>query len=177
MWADPDRIIQTFTNLLSNAIKFSYPGGTVWLTAELGGQQSAVSSQPSATSLPPAMQVGQNATILDCPPDSKKEISKLRPKSKIQNPKSLYLAPYILFTVIDQGRGIPTDKLETIFERFQQVDSSDSRDHEGTGLGLAICRSIVQQHNGRIGVESQLGKGSTFYFTLPLSEKVKTLTD
>ena len=77
----------------------------------------------------------------------------------------------ILFQVKDQGRGIPADKLETIFERFQQVDVSDSRNNEGTGLGLAICRSIVQQHGGQIWVESTLGEGSTFYFTLPRSEK------
>lgn len=74
-----------------------------------------------------------------------------------------------LFTVKDQGRGIPADKLDSIFERFQQVDSSDSRNHEGTGLGLAICRSIVQQHDGQIWVESVLGEGSTFSFTVPVS--------
>ncbi|MGB3651416.1 MAG: response regulator [Rivularia sp. (in: cyanobacteria)] len=73
----------------------------------------------------------------------------------------------ILFTVKDTGRGIPEDKLEIIFERFQQVDSSDSRNHEGTGLGLAICRSIVEMHGGKIWSESTMGIGSTFYFTLP----------
>lgn len=78
------------------------------------------------------------------------------------------LADRVLFQVKDQGRGIPADKLETIFGRFQQVDASDSRQKGGTGLGLAICRSIVQQHGGRIWVESELGKGSTFYFTLPI---------
>jgi len=71
------------------------------------------------------------------------------------------------FQVEDDGRGIPEDKLETIFERFQQVDSSDSRQKGGTGLGLAISRTIVQQHGGEIGVESELGRGSTFTFTLP----------
>ncbi|MBD2773813.1 PAS domain S-box protein [Iningainema tapete] len=76
--------------------------------------------------------------------------------------------PHILFKVKDAGRGIPADKLETIFERFQQVDASDSRNHEGTGLGLAICRSIVQQHSGRIWAESILGEGSSFYVTLPI---------
>jgi PAS domain S-box-containing protein len=76
--------------------------------------------------------------------------------------------PVVLIAVKDQGRGIPSDKLETIFERFQQVDASDSRNSDGTGLGLAICRSIVQQHAGQIWVESVLGQGSTFYFTLPL---------
>jgi PAS domain S-box-containing protein len=78
------------------------------------------------------------------------------------------LADWVLFQVKDQGRGIPADKLETIFGRFQQVDASDSRQKGGTGLGLAICRSIVQQHGGRIWVESELGEGSTFYFTLPI---------
>jgi PAS domain S-box-containing protein len=74
----------------------------------------------------------------------------------------------VLFAVQDQGRGIPADKLEAIFGRFQQVDVSDSRQKGGTGLGLAICRSIVQQHGGSIWAESIFGNGSTFYFTLPL---------
>jgi two-component system, OmpR family, sensor histidine kinase VicK len=69
--------------------------------------------------------------------------------------------------VTDQGRGIPEDKLESIFERFQQVDASDSRAMGGTGLGLAICRSIISQHGGRIWATSTFGKGSTFHFTLP----------
>jgi signal transduction histidine kinase len=73
----------------------------------------------------------------------------------------------ILFAVQDQGRGIPENKMESIFERFHQVDASDSRKKGGTGLGLAICRSIIQQHGGRIWVESVLNEGSTFYFTLP----------
>jgi signal transduction histidine kinase len=71
--------------------------------------------------------------------------------------------------VQDQGRGIPANKLQTIFEPFQQVDVSDSRKKGGTGLGLAICRNIVEQHNGNIWVESVLNQGSTFYVTLPLA--------
>jgi two-component system sensor histidine kinase VicK len=69
--------------------------------------------------------------------------------------------------VEDRGRGIPEDKLEQIFERFQQVDASDSRAMGGTGLGLAICRSIVHQHGGHIWATSRLGEGATFHFTLP----------
>jgi PAS domain S-box-containing protein len=76
----------------------------------------------------------------------------------------------VLFQVKDQGKGIPYDKLETIFGRFQQVDLSDSRQKGGTGLGLAICKSIVEQHGGRIWVSSILGQGSTFSFTLPIDE-------
>ena len=79
--------------------------------------------------------------------------------------------PAVRFAIKDRGRGIPSDKLETVFERFQQVDASDSRDKGGTGLGLAICRKIIEQHGGRIWVESRLGEGSTFYFTLPMVEE------
>ncbi|NJO78494.1 MAG: PAS domain S-box protein [Cyanobacteria bacterium RM1_2_2] len=78
---------------------------------------------------------------------------------------------FALFQIKDQGRGIPADKLETIFGRFQQVDVSDARQKGGTGLGLAICQSIVEQHGGNIWAESSLGEGSTFYFTLPLSNQ------
>ena len=77
----------------------------------------------------------------------------------------------MLFEVKDRGRGIPADRLTVIFERFQQVDASDRREKGGTGLGLAICRSIVEQHGGRIWVESVLGQGSSFYFTLPVMEE------
>jgi PAS domain S-box-containing protein len=73
----------------------------------------------------------------------------------------------VVFEVEDKGRGIPADKLETVFGRFQQVDASDARDKGGTGLGLAICSSIVEQHGGRIWVESEVGAGSRFSFSLP----------
>jgi two-component system sensor histidine kinase VicK len=76
--------------------------------------------------------------------------------------------PQIIFKVSDRGQGIPVDKLETIFERFRQVDSSNSRKKGGTGLGLTICRKIVEQHDGKIWAESVLGEGSTFCFTLPI---------
>ena len=73
----------------------------------------------------------------------------------------------VTLSVIDQGRGIPADKLETIFDRFQQVDASDSRQKGGTGLGLAICRTIVQQHGGRIWAEQNGSQGSIFRVFLP----------
>jgi PAS domain S-box-containing protein len=76
----------------------------------------------------------------------------------------------VAFRVSDRGRGIPAESLESVFERFQQVDSSDSRQKGGTGLGLAISRSIVQQHGGRIWAESAPGQGTTFRFTLPVRE-------
>lgn len=109
-----------------------------------------LSAQPSATIAPPV-----------APPSSSSS-----PPSSSPPPSS----PAILFAVTDQGRGIPPEKLETIFERFQQVDASDSRAKGGTGLGLAICRSIIEQHGGQIWAESSPEAGSTFFFTLPHEE-------
>jgi two-component system, OmpR family, sensor histidine kinase VicK len=77
--------------------------------------------------------------------------------------------------VRDQGRGIPADKLEHIFDRFQQGDASDSRAMGGTGLGLAICRSIVNQHGGRIWATSAPDQGTIFYFTLPTKPRTNLL--
>ena len=79
-------------------------------------------------------------------------------------------------SVIDQGRGIPADKLEAIFGRFQQVDASDSRQKGGSGLGLAICRAIVSQHNGRIWAERNPIRGSTFRVFLPYHPAAATKT-
>ncbi|MBD1996888.1 CHASE2 domain-containing protein [Leptolyngbya sp. FACHB-541] len=139
---DSDRLLQVFTNLLSNAIKFSPKGSTVWLTAEIQNQ-SAITHQPTtATQSPP--------------------ISLQSPTPNPQSPIST-----LLIHIKDQGRGIPADKLNLIFERFQQVDVSDARQKGGTGLGLPICSAIVQQHDGKIWVESQLNVGSTFYVMLP----------
>lgn len=76
-------------------------------------------------------------------------------------------AGWIRVVVEDSGRGIPEDKIEKIFERFGQVDASDSREKGGTGLGLPICKTIVKQHGGDLWVESVPGEGSKFYFTLP----------
>jgi PAS domain S-box-containing protein len=79
------------------------------------------------------------------------------------------------FRVSDRGRGIPPDQLETVFERFRQVDGSDAREKGGTGLGLAIARGIVEQHGGQIWAESGEGVGTTFHFTLPLANQPTTL--
>ncbi|NPV68421.1 MAG: response regulator [Anaerolineae bacterium] len=72
------------------------------------------------------------------------------------------------FSVEDTGVGIPPTELSRIFEAFHQVDGTTQRRHQGTGLGLTISRHLVELHGGRIWVESQLGKGSVFHFTLPI---------
>ncbi|NJK40519.1 MAG: PAS domain S-box protein [Acaryochloridaceae cyanobacterium SU_2_1] len=140
LWVDPDRILQTLTNLLSNAIKFSEPGSRVSLTAV------------------PEMQGDRAITAIN------------NGKSSVPDFTSDATYQQVRLLVQDQGRGIHPDKLETIFERFQQADSSDARNQDGTGLGLSICKSIVRKHDGEIGVISQPGEGSTFYFTLPLKD-------
>lgn len=72
----------------------------------------------------------------------------------------------VLVTVADTGRGIPEDKLASIFERYAQVELADSRQKKGIGLGLPICKAIVLAHGGTMGVASEFGKGSTFWFRL-----------
>jgi len=71
------------------------------------------------------------------------------------------------FEVIDHGIGIASQDMQKLFVMFQQLDSSDSREKGGTGLGLAISKAIVEHHAGQIGVESELGTGSKFWFEIP----------
>ncbi|WP_274626901.1 response regulator [Arvimicrobium flavum] len=77
--------------------------------------------------------------------------------------------------VEDTGIGIPPDKVQGVFEKFAQVDSSSTRRHEGTGLGLAIAARLVDLMGGKIGVESEIGRGSVFWFTveLPIHETIE----
>ena len=146
--AVPDRLIQALTNLLSNALKFSPSGATVWLSGELTHNRDLTEKAGLKSVSSPSLLSPEPAAAHPHLPGTS--------------------SSYIVIAVKDKGRGIPADKLEMVFERFQQVDASDSRQKGGTGLGLAICRSIVQQHGGRMWVESVLGEGSTFFLSLPL---------
>lgn len=74
---------------------------------------------------------------------------------------------YLRISITDNGPGIPEEHVSRIFERFYRVDKDRSRDVGGTGLGLAIVKHLVEAHGGHVGVESLLGRGSTFWFTLP----------
>ena len=75
---------------------------------------------------------------------------------------------WLTYRVTDTGIGIPKEEVENIFAEFRQVDTTITREFGGTGLGLSITKRLVEMHGGRIGVESELGKGSTFFFTVPL---------
>jgi signal transduction histidine kinase len=74
-----------------------------------------------------------------------------------------------ILEVSDTGVGIPSDKLERVFDRFYQVDGSSTRRYGGTGLGLALVKEIAISHGGQVSVESTVGKGSTFRVNLPLN--------
>src|SRR5207237_7448275 len=75
----------------------------------------------------------------------------------------------VVVSVKDHGIGIGPDHLDHVFDRFYRVEGTLVRQTRGSGLGLPICRGLVEAHHGTIWVESQLGKGSTFFFTIPLT--------
>jgi two-component system phosphate regulon sensor histidine kinase PhoR len=99
---------------------------------------------------------------------------KYAPSGKRISAGARLLASEVQFTIQDFGPGIPFEHLERIFERFYRVDKARSRESGGTGLGLAIVKHIVQAHGGRIWAESELGKGASFHFTLPLAPAPQT---
>jgi two-component system phosphate regulon sensor histidine kinase PhoR len=80
--------------------------------------------------------------------------------------------PWVEVRVQDDGPGIPSDSLDRVFERFYRVDRARSRDQGGTGLGLSIVKHIVQSHGGQVWAESEVGRGATIFFTLPLAPSV-----
>ncbi len=84
---------------------------------------------------------------------------------------------FVVLEVADEGPGIPADQLETIFDKFRQLERSATRQHGGAGLGLAISRTLVDQMGGALWAESEEGKGSRFQVRLPLAEREPALSD
>ena len=78
---------------------------------------------------------------------------------------------YAVFSVSDTGIGIPASEIEKLFSEFFRVDNEINQNVKGTGLGLVLAKNIVQAHRGKMWVQSQVGVGTTFYFTLPPSQK------
>lgn len=140
---DRDRLIQVVTNLISNAIKFTEEGSVICRARKVQSSEFGVMS-----------------------PERQKIYSELL----TQDSK---LADFIEISVIDTGLGIAPADQPKVFERFKQVGDTLTDKPKGTGLGLAICKQIVEHHGGRIWVESEIGKGTNFSFTLPVSVKPK----
>ncbi|MGF1567441.1 MAG: ATP-binding protein [Nodosilinea sp.] len=151
LWVDPDRIIQTLANLLSNAIKFSPKDSTVSIRAEVCEAENLAHRNQDSTRLFDATKAARSVETED-----------------VSDPEET-IPRTLLISVKDEGKGIPEDKLETIFEQFEQLHVLNDEHRGGAGLGLAICRSIVEQHGGKIWAESILNQGSTFFFTLPIA--------
>lgn len=96
---------------------------------------------------------------------------------RVSVPKESLSQERLLFEVADTGMGIPHEQSSRIFEKFIQADGSSTRQFGGTGLGLALCKSLLELMGGEIWVESQLGQGSRFYFTVPLPEVEKSAVE
>ncbi len=149
---DPFRLRQVLVNLVGNAVKFTKKG-EITVRVERGGAE--VSSQRSVVS-------GQDAEI-----DSQRSAGSSRQSSGDPEPEG---GICLRFSVTDTGIGIPADKQGLLFRKFSQVDASSTRRFGGTGLGLAIARQLTELMGGQIGVESEEGRGTTFWFTLGLEQ-------
>jgi len=99
------------------------------------------------------------------------ESGKVEISAKVENFEGEGNLSCLVITISDSGIGIPEDKLDRIFESFEQAEGSTAREYGGTGLGLSVTKQLVQLHGGKIWVESTLGRGSQFKFTLPISEE------
>ncbi|NEO99009.1 MAG: response regulator [Symploca sp. SIO2E9] len=143
--ADENRVQQILYNLVGNAIKFT-ASGTVEVSATVI-DSSLTNSTPSVS-----------------PSSQNQEVRK-----KAKTKQLLTNSHYLEITVADTGIGIEADKLERIFQSFEQADGSISREYGGAGLGLAVTKQLVKLHGGNIHAESTPGVGSRFIFTLPLS--------
>ncbi len=147
LYFDKDMMIKILTNLLSNAIKFTDEGGSITVTVGHAVPILSGSASSSADEIP-------NQARL--------------PDGQVRNDSMLAI------TIKDTGIGIPDDELPKLFDRFYQVDSSQTREYEGTGLGLALTKELVECHHGNIHVKSKIGdpakagtSGSEFIIELP----------
>jgi two-component system phosphate regulon sensor histidine kinase PhoR len=97
-------------------------------------------------------------------------VAKYTPNGSVHKTVGLGAGKMIEVAVSDQGMGIPPEHLSKMGERFHRVDNRDTRTIGGTGIGLFLVKHLVEIHGGEMRIESEVGKGSTFFFTLPLTQ-------
>lgn len=144
---DPTRIRQLLINLIGNSIKFTQKGEIVVECKLAHDDESAKTANMSSS----------NCIPIESAPDQ-----------ELSTPNAEQVMVY--FAVKDSGIGIPLDKQDNIFESFSQADGSTTRKYGGTGLGLSICRQLARLMGGKIGVQSENGQGSKFWFTVALQK-------
>lgn len=142
---DSDKLRQILQNLINNAIKFTEKG-SVTVSVTISGQQSALSTDPQSLTPNPQTPVHESRTTSHEP------------------------RGWVEFKVADTGVGIPPENLPAIFDKFRQVDSSETRLYGGVGMGLYIVKQFITLLGGQVKVESEPGKGSTFTMRIPESQ-------
>ena len=149
--ADRDKLQQILVNLMGNAVKFTPAGGRITVTARrIANCRLPIADLKTPDSIRQS-EIGNRQSAI--PPD---------PQSTIGD--------FVEIAVEDNGVGIPAAEIEAIFDKFHQVPREGQRKVQGTGLGLTIAKSLIELHGGRIRVESAVGRGSRFTFTLPAAE-------
>ncbi len=156
---DPDRLRQILNNVAGNALKFTHAGEVAVRVSLVEEKGAEFEGQDSG---------GDGCVSLDLQGESARD-------PKYQSPTSKSGTPTILlrFSVRDTGIGIPQDKISLLFNKFSQVDASTTRQYGGTGLGLAISKQLAELMGGEVGVSSEEGKGSEFWFTARLGTQAE----
>jgi adenylate cyclase len=179
--ADENRLQQILYNLVGNAIKFTEKGIVEISAVVVDPPQQSLKrgEQHNSTALVPLLesQEQHNSTALVPPLESREQNNSTALVPPFLRGARGDRAKYLAITISDTGIGIPDDKLDRIFESFEQADGSTAREYGGTGLGLAITKKLVELHGGEIRVESTVGVGSRFTFTLPVASGQVAVSD
>ena len=154
-YIDKDKMEKIFTNVMSNAFKFTPAEGKIEVTMT----RSLPSSSSHSHSVP---------TLSGS--ESKEEARKLSKGLLSEKQVQLDGGGFVEIAIRDTGIGISRDKLSKIFDRFYQVDSSHTREHEGTGIGLSLTKELVELHKGNIEVQSEEGRGTVVTIKIPLGK-------
>ena len=154
---DPGRLRQILTNLAGNAVKFTHTGEVAVRVSLVEQECSGFGGQGSE---------GQQGKNIEHRSSDGSGIGAGQPEPRTLSPSVL-----LRFSVSDTGIGIPEDKIGLLFDKFSQVDASNTRQYGGTGLGLAISKQLAELMGGEAGVSSHEGKGSEFWFTARLGKQ------